>query len=296
MKESDLERVMMDFSHQRHQVLLSTAIIESGLDIPQVNTILINRAHTLGLAQLYQLRGRVGRSKRQAYAYLMVPPAGSLSPQARRRLAAVEQHSDLGSGFHLAMRDLEIRGSGNLLGAQQHGFIDAVGFDLYTQLVEEAVAEVKGEEQSVLPEVRLDTSLTMRLPEEFVPQSTIRVDLYQRLADAKKPAVVDELKQEVVDRFGALPEAAADLFDAAVCRLIWGQIGVVRVRLSNGLARWEWGPSQSPSKELLEKLASRISEPHQYAWGKTLVLKLEWGEHKPLGRFRKLLQEFWKAS
>ena len=296
MKESDLERVMMEFSHQQHQVLLSTAIIESGLDIPLVNTILINRAHTLGLAQLYQLRGRVGRSKRQAYAYLMVPPAGSLSPQARRRLAAVEQHSDLGSGFHLAMRDLEIRGSGNLLGAQQHGFIDAVGFDLYTRLVEEAVAEVKGEEHSVLPEVRLDTSLTMRLPEEFVPQSTIRVDLYQRLADARNPETIDELKQEVVDRFGTLPEPASDLFDAAVCRLIWGQIGVVRVRLSDGEARWEWGPGQPPSKKLLEKLASQISEPHQYSWGKTLVLKLEWGAQAPLERFRKLLQDFWNAS
>ena len=136
----------------------------------------------------------------------------------------------------------------------------------------------------------------MRLPEEFVPQSTIRVDLYQRLADARNPETIDELKQEVVDRFGTLPEPASDLFDAAVCRLIWGQIGVVRVRLSDGEARWEWGPGQPTSKKLLEKLASQISEPHQYSWGKTLVLKLEWGAQAPLERFRKLLQDFWNAS
>jgi transcription-repair coupling factor (superfamily II helicase) len=296
MKESDLERVMLEFSHRRHQVLLSTAIIESGLDIPLSNTILIHRAHTFGLAQLYQLRGRVGRSARQAYAYLLIPPAGGLTQQARRRLSAVEQHSDLGSGFHLAMRDLEIRGAGNLLGAQQHGFIEAVGYDLYTRLVEEAVAEVRGSARPVAPEVQLDTTRQLLLPPDYVPQSFLRVELYQRLSDAADPAAVETLRQEVQDRFGALPEPASDLFDAAICRLVWGRLGVVKVTLKGGGSRWEWAPGASPDRALLEKLARKIAEPHRYTWGKTLIMSLEWGDREPLSRLRKLLQELWDGS
>jgi transcription-repair coupling factor (superfamily II helicase) len=296
MKESELEQVMLEFSHRKHQILLSTAIIESGLDIPQVNTILIHRAHSFGLAQLYQLRGRVGRSKRQAYAYLLVPPAGALSVTARRRLAAVEQHSDLGSGFHLAMRDLEIRGAGNLLGAEQHGFIQAVGFDLYTQLVEEAVAEVKGEKPPEPVLVKLETPQPLRLPEDYVPQAALRVDLYQRLADARTPPEVDALRQEARDRFGPLPAPAGDLFDAAVCRLVWGQFGVTRVHLAGATAHWEWGPGRTPDRSLLERIAARIAEPHRYMWGKTLNMTIEWGDHEPLRRFRKLLQDLWVES
>ncbi len=296
MKESDLERVMLEFSHRKHQVLLSTAIIESGLDIPLSNTILIHRAHTFGLAQLYQLRGRVGRSARQAHAYLLVPPGGGLTPQARRRLAAIEQHSDLGSGFHLAMRDLEIRGAGNLLGAQQHGFIEAVGYDLYTRLVEDAVAEVRGGARPVLPDVQFDTTRSLLLPPEFVPQSFLRVELYQRLSDAATPEAVEALRGEVQDRFGELPEAAADLFDAAVCRLLWGRLGVARVTLRGANSRWEWAQGASPDRKLLERLAAGLSEPHRYTWGKTLVMNLEWGEHQPVARFRKLLQGFWNPS
>ena len=295
MKESELERVMLEFSHRKHQILLSTAIIESGLDIPLTNTIIINRAHTFGLAQLYQLRGRVGRSRRQAYAYLMVPPAGTITHQARKRLAAVEQHSDLGSGFHLAMRDLEIRGAGNLLGSQQHGFIEAVGFDLYTRLVEEAVAEVKGEEPEVPPSVRFDTRRPLRLPGEYVSGTALRVDLYQRLADAQSPDDVDRLRQEVRDRFGPMPEPASDLFDAAVCRLVWGRIGVVRASLSGPEVRWEWGLARAPGRDQIEQLTARISEPHRYSWGKTLVMTARWGEEAPISRLRKLLQEFWNA-
>jgi transcription-repair coupling factor (superfamily II helicase) len=296
MKETDLERVMLEFSHRKHQILLSTAIIESGLDIPQVNTILINRAHTFGLAQLYQLRGRVGRSRRQAYAVLLVPKAGGLTPQARRRLAAVEQHSDLGSGFHLAMRDLEIRGAGNLLGAQQHGFIEAVGYDLYTRLVEEAVAEVRGDARQELPQVQLDTSRPLRLPSDYVPQAALRVDLYQRLSDATLTEAVEALRKEVQDRFGPLPEPASDLFDAAICRLAWGRLGVVKVTLKGTTARWEWGQGANPDRALLEKLAMAITEPHRYSWGKTLVMSLEWGDTEPLARFRKLLQDLWNGS
>lgn len=293
MKESDLERVMLEFSHRKHHVLLATAIIESGLDIPLTNTILIHRAHTFGLAQLYQLRGRVGRSARQAFAYLLVPPGGGLTLQARRRLAAVEQHSDLGSGFHLAMRDLEIRGAGNLLGAQQHGFIEAVGYDLYTRLVEEAVAEVRGTAPTTVPEVQFDTTRQLLLPPDYVPQSFLRVELYQRLSDATHPEAVDGLRREVTDRFGELPEPAADLFDAALCRLVWGRLGVVKVTLKGGQSRWEWAAGATPDRALLERLARALPEPHRYTWGKTLVLNLVWSDQSPLEKLRKLLQELW---
>jgi len=296
MKEGDLERVMLEFSHRRHQILLSTAIIESGLDIPLSNTILINRAHTFGLAQLYQLRGRVGRSRRQAYAYLLVPRSGVMTPTARRRLAAVEQHSDLGSGFHLAMRDLEIRGAGNLLGAQQHGFIEAVGYDLYTRLVEEAVAEVRGVARPEVPQVQVDTPGPLSLPSDYVPQASLRVDLYQRLSDATDVATVERLQNEVQDRFGPLPQQAADLYDAAVCRLLWGRLGVARVTIKGKTARWEWGQDHRPDRAQLEWLARRITEPHRYSAGKTLVMTLDWGENAPLARFRKLLQELFGDS
>jgi transcription-repair coupling factor (superfamily II helicase) len=194
------------------------------------------------------------------------------------------------------MRDLEIRGAGNLLGAQQHGFIEAVGYDLYTRLVEEAVAEVRGEAALEAPEVQFDTSRPLRLPEAFVPQAPLRVDLYQRLSDAREPEAVEHLRQEVQDRFGPLPEAASDLFDAAICRLVWGRLGVTRVHLQNGGARWEWGPDSQPDRAILERLAKAVLEPHRYSWGKTLVMTLEWGEQDPVGRFRKLLQDFWNGS
>jgi transcription-repair coupling factor (superfamily II helicase) len=296
MKETELERVMLEFSHKKHQILLSTSIIESGLDIPLVNTIIINRAHTFGLAQLYQLRGRVGRSARQAFSYLLVPPAGALSRTARRRLAAIEQHSDLGSGFHLAMRDLEIRGAGNLLGAQQHGFIEAVGFDLYNRMIEEAVAELRGTAPADTRPVQLDTDIPLRLTEEYIAQATLRVDLYQRLADATTPEAVAELEQEVADRFGPLPQAAANLFAAAACRLVWGHLGVVRVTVQGDVARWEWSADRTPDRKLLERLASRIAEPHRYTLGKTLVMNIDWGRDRALSRFRNVLQEFWPRS
>jgi transcription-repair coupling factor (superfamily II helicase) len=296
MKEDELERVMLEFSHRKHQILLSTAIIESGLDIPAVNTMLVNRAHTFGLAQLYQLRGRVGRSARQAYAYLLVPPAGSLTKTARRRLAAIEQHSDLGSGFHLAMRDLEIRGAGNLLGAQQHGFIEAVGFDLYCRMIEEAVAELKGQKPRQTAPVQLDTSLPLRIPDDYIPQPTLRVDLYQRLADASSPSEVEDIRQEAKDRFGVLPEAAENLFDAASCRLVWAKLGVTRVQIAGPKTRWEWGQGRQPARTLLADLAAQIREPHEYHWGKTLVMEVEWGAESPLERFRILLQDFWNTS
>src|SRR6266702_3607449 len=183
MKERELEATMVKFVTGQADVLVSTAIVESGLDIPASNTIIINRADRFGLAQLYQLRGRVGRERQQAYAYLLIPADGRLDETAQRRLRVIEEMTELGAGFRLAMRDLEIRGAGNLLGAAQHGHIAAVGFDLYTKLLAEAVRELRGEPSSEQVEPVISVDVEALLPESYVPEVNQRLALYQRLAE-----------------------------------------------------------------------------------------------------------------
>ncbi|MDP6040743.1 MAG: transcription-repair coupling factor, partial [Candidatus Latescibacteria bacterium] len=181
MPERQLEKVMMDFFDHKYDVLVSTMIVESGLDIPNVNTLIVNRADRLGLAQLYQLRGRVGRSNKRAYAFLFVPSWQALKKPAVRRLRAIEEFSDLGSGFHISMRDMEIRGAGNLLGAQQHGHIAAVGFDLYTRLLDESVRQIKGEDTEPAVEPDVQVSVSSYIPDEYIPDADQKMQFYQRL-------------------------------------------------------------------------------------------------------------------
>ena len=218
LPERELEQVMRNFHHEKFQVLVSTMIIENGLDIPSVNTILINRADTFGLAQLYQLRGRVGRSNRRAYAYLLVPPKVTLSKTARQRLQIIEEFAELGSGFKIAMRDLEIRGAGNILGTEQSGFIAAVGFDLYTELLRETISELKGEILSKPPEVELNLKADMYIPEEFIPDSNERVVFYRRLAEAVSADDVQRIEDEMRDRFGRPGEPVRNLLDSSYMR------------------------------------------------------------------------------
>ena len=207
MDERALERAMDAFLEGRADVLVATAIIENGLDIPNANTLIVNRADRFGLAQLYQLRGRVGRSDRLAFAYLLVPPERSLSQEARARLAAILEFADLGAGFRIAARDLEIRGAGNLLGAEQHGHLRAVGYETYCRLLEEAVRELRGEAvppPSVAVELRL--GLDLRLPEPYISEETLRLAVYRRIAGARGEEDLAALRQELVDRFGPAPE------------------------------------------------------------------------------------------
>ena len=235
MPERELSAVMLAFAEGDYDVLVCTSIIESGLDIPNANTIIINRADMFGLAQLYQLRGRVGRSAVRAYAYLLVDKYKSLSEEARRRLEAIQEASELGAGFRIAMHDLEMRGAGELLGARQHGHIAAVGFDLYTRLLAQAVQEARerlergdtvaagegkrdrGEarhnvlEDPLAPTVTLDLNLPARIPEAYVPEATLRLQLYRRLAGLTALEAVDELAQEFADRFGPVPEEVRNL-------------------------------------------------------------------------------------
>jgi transcription-repair coupling factor (superfamily II helicase) len=226
MDESSLEKVMVDFVGHKYDVLLATTIIENGLDIPNANTIIVNRADRYGLSQLYQLRGRVGRSDRRAYAYLLIPPEESLSPVAKKRLAAIREFSDLGSGFRVAALDLEIRGAGNLLGGEQSGHIEAIGFDMYMKLLEQTIKELKGEE--IEDEIRANVNLRvdLRIDEAYIPDMNQRLTVYRRIAAVRSAAELDRLMDEVRDRYGPPPESVLNLAEYASIRLLADGIGV----------------------------------------------------------------------
>ena len=218
--EHKLEQVMLDFTEGRVDVLVATMIIESGIDIPSVNTLIVDRADALGLAQLYQLRGRVGRSSHRAHAYLMVPSRRVLTEDAEKRLRVIEEFDELGAGFKVALKDMEIRGAGNLLGPEQHGHIMGLGFDLYVKLLEEAVAELRGEAERVAPEPRLLTDWSAFLPDDYVPDEHEKLALYRRLADVRSTEAIDDFTLELRDRFGALPAPAVALVELRRLRVL----------------------------------------------------------------------------
>jgi len=237
MRESDLEAVMVDFYHQRFNILVATTIIESGIDIPTANTIIINRADKLGLAQLHQLRGRVGRSHHRAYAYLITPPKGVMSNDAEKRLNAIESLEDLGVGFTLATHDLEIRGAGELLGEGQSGQIQEIGFTLYTELLERAVKALKSGQ---LPDydtplahsTEVDLGVPALLPQDYVPDVHHRLILYKRIGAAKTMGELKELKIELIDRFGLLPQQTSNLFAVMQIKLRCAELGIERLELN----------------------------------------------------------------
>jgi len=229
LSERHLERAMHTFLDGEADVLLATAIIENGLDIPNANTLLVNRADRFGLAQLYQLRGRVGRSERLAFAYFLVPPGLTLTPAARARLAAIQEFSELGAGFRIAARDLEIRGAGNLLGAEQHGFLEAVGFETYCQLLEEAVAELEGRPSTAQREVELRLGLDLQLPERYLPEASLRLSFYKRLAACDDEDSLSSLLDEMADRYGPAPTQVDDLARAQRVRMAARQAGMSSV-------------------------------------------------------------------
>ena len=218
MGEKELESVMLKFIRDEADVLVATTIVENGLDIPRANTILINRADRLGLAELYQLRGRVGRSSQRAYAYLLVPPETTLSDIARKRLAAMKEFSELGAGFRIAALDLELRGAGNMLGRQQHGHIEAIGFDMYCQMLERAVSKLKGEE--VAPDLRTTLSLgfDVRIPQDYIPSENLRLRTYKRISTIATEEEKQDVRKELQDRFGAPPSSVENLLEYAVLK------------------------------------------------------------------------------
>jgi len=226
MDEEALERAMFDFVAKKFDVLLATTIVENGLDIPNANTIIINRADRYGLSQLYQLRGRVGRSDRAAYAYLLIPPEDNLSPIAKKRLAAIKEFSDLGSGFRVAALDLEIRGAGNLLGGEQSGQIDTVGFELYMKLLEQTVRELKGEEIEDDVRATVNLRVDLKIDESYVADMNQRLMLYRKVAAARHDEEIDRVLEEATDRYGPLPDSVLNLADYGRIRVMADQLGI----------------------------------------------------------------------
>jgi transcription-repair coupling factor (superfamily II helicase) len=231
MRERDLEAVMLTLFHGEIDVLVTTAIIESGLDVPSANTILVGRADRFGLADLYQLRGRVGRSYHRAFCYLLTPPRDMMTPEAEKRLRVLEEHTELGAGYRIALRDLELRGAGNLLGPEQAGFIAAVGFETYLRLLEETVRSIRGEEETRLPEPELAFDADAYFPDRYVPDGQQKLGLYRRLARLKTPEAIVDFARELADRYGPLPTPARHLLDAARLKALGARAGVARIRV-----------------------------------------------------------------
>ena len=225
MREKELEERMHAFLRGDADVLVSTTIIESGIDIPQANTLVVERADMLGLAQLYQIRGRVGRSDATSFAYLFYPDARELTPEARARLATLADHTELGAGFAIAMRDLEIRGAGELLGAEQSGHVAAVGFELYVELLNEAVAELQGQKRVAARPVRVDARVDAYVPAAYVDSEALRIDVHRRLALAETEDELREAQAALEDRFGPLPEPVENLFRIQEAKIKVARLG-----------------------------------------------------------------------
>jgi transcription-repair coupling factor (superfamily II helicase) len=270
MPEKELEQVMLQFIRHEADVLVSTSIIENGLDIPNANTIVINRADRFGLADLYQLRGRVGRSNQRAYAYLLVPPAAQLSATARQRLAALKEFSELGAGFRIAALDLELRGAGNLLGREQHGAVNAVGFDLYCQMLERAVAEGKGEPVRPALRTALNLGLDIRIPPDYIPGEGARLRTYKRIAGVETEDQREQVRQELEDRFGPPPRAVENLLDYALLKALAEKLLVASIerRQSRLAIKFHGETPVRPEQlvRLVESLRSLRLDPAGMLW------------------------------
>jgi len=258
MGEAELERVLLGFMRHEYDVFVSTTIVENGLDIPLANTMIIDHAERHGLSELYQLRGRVGRSNRRAYAYLLVPADTELSEIARKRLAALREFSDLGAGFKIAALDLELRGAGNLLGGEQHGHIAAVGFDTYVRLLEETVRELKGEEQPLEVHSSLNLGLDIRIPPEYIADEHQRLRAYKRIADVKDAAQADAMRADLGDRYGPLPADVETLLRFALLKSTAQQIGIEAVDRRSGALNIKFHPgSKIEPARLMHLVSSR---------------------------------------
>jgi transcription-repair coupling factor (superfamily II helicase) len=256
MSEGELEKVMLKFMHHEADILVATTIIENGLDIPLCNTILINRADRLGLSELYQLRGRVGRSSRRAYAYLLLPSEIELTPIARRRLAALKEFSDLGAGFKIAALDLELRGAGNLLGGEQSGHIEAIGFELYTQMLERAVREMKGEAAPDEAETQLNLGLNIRIPGDYVPEENQRLQMYKRVARVETESQLGDVGAELEDRYGPPPSAVRNLLDYASLKLLCMRVGVNAIDRKRETVTFKFRQNAAVDPEQLARFVS----------------------------------------
>jgi transcription-repair coupling factor (superfamily II helicase) len=249
MEGHELEKHILDFIDKKYDVLVCTNIVESGVDIPNVNTIIVNNAHHFGLSDLHQLRGRVGRSNKKAFCYLLSPPLSTLPDDSRKRLQTLEQHSELGSGFQIAMRDLDIRGAGNLLGGEQSGFMAEIGFEMYQKILDEAIRELKRSEfkelfkeeisrqDDFVQDCTIDTDLEILIPDDYVESITERLSLYQRLDSCETEEELQTMAAEMKDRFGPLPQQVDDLFITVRCRKLAVALGFEKMSLKDDTLR-----------------------------------------------------------
>jgi transcription-repair coupling factor (superfamily II helicase) len=262
LPERELEKIMLDFIHKKYDVLISSMIIENGLDIPNVNTIIIDHADKFGLAQLYQLRGRVGRSDSQAYAYLLVPHASRLTDLAQKRLRAIQDFSDLGSGFKVALRDMEIRGIGNILGKEQSGNMQAVGFDLYCRLIDESVQklkrEIQGEETNIdlkrFTDAKIDVDFDLIIPKDYIANESERVSIYHRLVNIQNPQDLVNIEDELEDRFGPIPQSVTRIIDAIELKILAGKLYASHIRLNKKNLILKFDDDLQELKEFQEKI------------------------------------------
>jgi transcription-repair coupling factor (superfamily II helicase) len=249
MEGHELEERILDFIDKKYDVLVCTNIVESGVDIPNVNTIIVNNAHQFGLSDLHQLRGRVGRSNKKAFCYLLAPPMSTLPSDSRKRLQTLEQHSELGSGFQIAMRDLDIRGAGNMLGGEQSGFMAEIGFEMYQKVLDEAIRELKRTEfkelfkeeitkqDDFVQDCTIDTDLEILIPDKYVESIAERLSLYQRLDNCETEQDLLLMKEELNDRFGPIPQQVGDLFITVSCRKLAVELGFEKMSLKSSTLR-----------------------------------------------------------
>ena len=305
MSPRDLERVMLGFFHHEFDVLLSTTIVESGLDIPNANTIIVNRADAMGLSQLYQLRGRVGRSHRKAWAYFLAPGFRKLSINAIRRLNALERHAHYGGGYEIAMRDLEIRGSGNVFGTEQSGHISNIGYHLYTRILKETLELLKEKDLDgalVFPAPEINVDLEMQIPSGYIEDTAERIATYRRVADAKTAADLSGIQQELRERFGALPEQTNNLLSAALVKVYGQTLGIKSITIKGGLAQGDFLPEhvEQAGLEVIKNLSKTIGETEEKVEvmnNKTLTFVFgQAGGQETLKHFRNFLESLIRSS
>ena len=278
MKEQELEQIMMDFIAHKADVLVCTTIIETGLDIANANTMIVDEADKMGLSQLYQLRGRVGRSNRIAYAYLTYKKDKSLSQLAEKRLAAIREYTELGSGFKIAMRDLEIRGAGNLLGAEQHGHVAAVGFDLYCTMLDEAIRELKGEKSGKRREIEIDMQVSAFIPEYYIRDSAVKLGFYQRIQQARGISRIHLLEDEMIDRFGDIPDETWNLLRIAELKTYCADIGIRSLKQKGGIVSLRFEPDTGMDMAKLTSLMQKYKRQLTYGSdGGELVVRITVG-------------------
>lgn len=295
MREKELEKVMADFYHRRFNVLVCTTIVESGIDVPSANTMIIQRADKFGLAQLHQLRGRVGRSHHQAYAYLLTPPESVMTKDAQKRLEAISSLGDLGSGFALATNDLEIRGAGEILGDEQSGHIQEIGFSLYMEMLEVAVKALKsGKEPELLAPLHagpeMDLQISALIPDHFIPDIKLRLSLYKRISNAENEHALGELRAEMIDRFGPLPEMTINLFEQTRLKLLACEMGMTKCVISQRSVRIELDKKPNINVERLIGLVQ--AKPDVYRFEGTDKIRYTLSEMTPEQKFTQLGQFF----